>query len=98
VTVYRSTSVKIELDAARRTLREHWTDPAAGLRVECGQSGPCSAANNSATFLVEHGALLAPAQQSTVDVFGPCLLTSGWLRWFAAYRHQAGAADGTDYR
>ena len=86
MTVYRSTSVISELEAARRALRQHWTDPAAGLCVECGLSGPCPDANDSAAFLAERSALLAPTKQSTVDAFSPRLLTSGWLRWFAAYR------------
>jgi hypothetical protein len=86
MTVYRSTSVMSELDAARRALREHWTDPAAGLCVECGRSGPCPAANDSAAFLAERSALMPRTKQSTVDVVSPRLLTAGWLRWFAGHR------------
>jgi hypothetical protein len=57
---YWSHSARAAIDAERRRLDLHRTDPATGRCGACGRFGPCPDANDAAVFLAERG-LLVPA-------------------------------------
>jgi hypothetical protein len=56
--VYRSPTALAAIDAERRRLDLHRTDPATGRCGACGRDGPCPDANDAAIFLAERGLLV----------------------------------------
>jgi hypothetical protein len=57
-TVYRSPTALAAIDAERRRLDLHRTDPATGRCGACGRDGPCPDANDAAVFLAERDLLV----------------------------------------
>jgi hypothetical protein len=61
--MYRSSTAKAAIDAQRRRLDLHRTDPQTGRCGACGRDGPCPDANDAAVFLAERGVLIPVARR-----------------------------------